>query len=98
MDNYMEDWIGIEAAASYLDVTKDTIRNWINGAFKSPSILLKKGEIKLTDKCEEHAEYLVGLVDEHSRNFMEQYDIRQEGDCGEGKGKANAGEGCEEET
>lgn len=46
-----------------------------NGAFKSPSILLKKGEINLTDKCEEHAEYLVGLVDEHSRNFMEQYDI-----------------------
>ncbi|MCI8306877.1 MAG: helix-turn-helix domain-containing protein [Lachnospiraceae bacterium] len=30
MDNYMEDWIGIEAAASYLGVTKDTIRNWIN--------------------------------------------------------------------
>lgn len=29
MNNYMEDWIGIEAAASYLDVTKDTIRNWI---------------------------------------------------------------------
>ena len=29
MDNYMEDWIGIEAAASYLDVTKDTVRNWI---------------------------------------------------------------------
>lgn len=29
MDNYMEDWIGIEVAASYLDVTKDTIRNWI---------------------------------------------------------------------
>ena len=29
MDNYMEDWIGIEAAASYLDVTKDTIRNCI---------------------------------------------------------------------
>lgn len=46
-----------------------------NGAFKSPSILLKKGEINLTDKCEEHAEYLVGLVDEYSRNFMEQYDI-----------------------
>lgn len=46
-----------------------------NGAFKSPSILLKKGELNLTDKYEEHAEYLVGLVDEHSRNFMEQYDI-----------------------
>lgn len=29
MDNYMEDWIGIEAAANYLDVTKDTVRNWI---------------------------------------------------------------------
>ena len=25
MENYMEDWIGIEAAANYLDVTKDTI-------------------------------------------------------------------------
>ena len=23
MENYMEDWIGIEAAAKYLDVTKD---------------------------------------------------------------------------
>lgn len=29
MENYMEDWIGNEAAANYLDVTKDTIRNWI---------------------------------------------------------------------
>lgn len=29
MENYMEDWIGIKAAAKYLDVTKDTIRNWI---------------------------------------------------------------------
>lgn len=29
MDNYMEDWIGIEAAACYLDVMKDTVRNWI---------------------------------------------------------------------
>lgn len=28
MDNYIKNWIGIEAAASYLDVTKDTIRNW----------------------------------------------------------------------
>ena len=24
MENYMEDWIGIEAAATYLGVTKDT--------------------------------------------------------------------------
>lgn len=30
MDNKSEDrWIGIEEAASYLDVNKDTIRNWI---------------------------------------------------------------------
>lgn len=28
-DHYMEDWIGIEAASKYLDVTKDTVRNWI---------------------------------------------------------------------
>lgn len=28
-DNYSENWIGIEDAAAYLGVTKDTIRNWI---------------------------------------------------------------------
>lgn len=46
-----------------------------SGAFKAPSILLKKGEADLTDRYEEQAEYLVGLVDECSHNFMEQYDI-----------------------
>lgn len=45
------------------------------GAFKAPSVLLKKGEIELIEKYEEQAEYLVGLVDECSRNFMEKYDI-----------------------
>lgn len=45
------------------------------GAFKAPSILLKKGEVDLTEKYEEQAEYLVGLVDECSHNFMEKYDI-----------------------
>lgn len=45
------------------------------GAFKAPSILLKKGEVDLTDKYEEQAEYLLGLVDECSHNFMEQYNI-----------------------
>ncbi|MCI8951627.1 MAG: helix-turn-helix domain-containing protein [Lachnospiraceae bacterium] len=30
MENKSDDrWIGIEEAASYLDVNKDTIRNWI---------------------------------------------------------------------
>lgn len=29
MDNYEDRWIGIEEAAKYLDVNKDTIRNWI---------------------------------------------------------------------
>lgn len=28
-ENYEDKWIGIEEAASYLDVTRDTIRNWI---------------------------------------------------------------------
>ena len=37
--------------------------------------MLKKGEVELTEKYEEQAEYLVGLVDECSRNFMEKYDI-----------------------
>ena len=27
--NYSESWIGIEEAATYLGVTKDTVRNWI---------------------------------------------------------------------
>lgn len=46
-----------------------------SGAFKAPSILLKKGEVDLTDKYDEQAEYLLGLVDECSHNFMEKYDI-----------------------
>ena len=46
-----------------------------SGAFKAPSVLLKKGEVELTEKYEEQAEYLVGLVDACSRNFMEKYDI-----------------------
>ena len=45
------------------------------GAFKAPSVLLKKGEDDLTENYEEQAEYLVGLVDECSHNFMEKYDI-----------------------
>ncbi|SKA60113.1 hypothetical protein SAMN02745111_00181 [Eubacterium uniforme] len=45
------------------------------GAFKAPSVLLKKGEVELTEKYEEQAKYLVGLVDECSHNFMEKYDI-----------------------
>ena len=30
-------WIGIEAAAEYLDVNKDSIRNWIKKEFGSPA-------------------------------------------------------------
>ena len=33
------------------------------GAFKSPSILLKNGEIDLTEQYEEQAQYLVELID-----------------------------------
>lgn len=29
VDEYMDKWIGIEEAAEYLGVNKDTIRNWI---------------------------------------------------------------------
>lgn len=45
------------------------------GAFSAPSVLLKNGEVDLTEKYEEQAEYLVELVDECSHNFMEKYDI-----------------------
>lgn len=52
---------------------KDALR--ANGAFKAPSILLKKGEMEFSEKFEDIAEYLVELVDECSCNFMEHYDI-----------------------
>lgn len=29
MNDISEKWIGIEEAADYMDVTKDTVRNWI---------------------------------------------------------------------
>ena len=29
MEHIQDGWIGIEQAAQYLDVNKDTIRNWI---------------------------------------------------------------------
>lgn len=29
MNENNEKWIGIEEAANYMDVTKDTVRNWI---------------------------------------------------------------------
>ena len=29
MNENNETWIGIEEAAEYMDVTKDTVRNWI---------------------------------------------------------------------
>ena len=29
IENYSEKWIGIEDAANYLGVNKDTVRNWI---------------------------------------------------------------------
>ena len=28
-ENYTDSWIGVEEAAAYLGVTKETIRNWI---------------------------------------------------------------------
>ncbi len=29
VENFTDNWIGIEEAASYLGVTKETVRNWI---------------------------------------------------------------------
>ena len=29
VENYNDNWIGIEEAARYMDVTKETVRNWI---------------------------------------------------------------------
>lgn len=38
MENIMDDrWIGIEEAANYLGVNKDTIRNWIKKDIKIPA-------------------------------------------------------------
>ena len=54
IDKNEDRWIGIEDAAEYLDVNKDTIRNWIkkwtqtyrhtgqasNGSLKNPNLIL----------------------------------------------------------
>lgn len=45
------------------------------GAFKAPSVLLKKGEMNLTDRYGEQAEYLVELIDKCSHEFIDEYDI-----------------------
>lgn len=45
------------------------------GAFKAPSILLKKGEIELTYNYEHQAEDFVKLIDECSCDFIKKYDI-----------------------
>ena len=45
------------------------------GAFRAPSVLLKKGEMELTNQYDEQAEYLVGLLDEYSHKFMQNYNI-----------------------
>lgn len=38
MNSVFEDnWIGIEAAAKYLDVNKDSIRNWIKKGYEIPA-------------------------------------------------------------
>ncbi len=59
-----------------------------SGAFKAPSILLKKGEVDFTKEYEEQAEYIVGLVDECSHNFLEKYDIDEYViDCEDGMNK-----------
>jgi len=36
-DNENDRWIGIEEAANYLDVNKDTIRNWIKQGKEIPA-------------------------------------------------------------
>lgn len=28
-ENYQDNWIGLEEAANYMGITKDTVRNWI---------------------------------------------------------------------
>lgn len=46
-----------------------------NGAFISPSILLKKGEMELSDKYEKLATELTELIDINELDFLGKYDI-----------------------
>jgi len=45
------------------------------GAFKSPSILLNKGEIVLTDQFEAIAEKLFGMIEQAGNDFLKQYNV-----------------------
>lgn len=45
------------------------------GAFKAPSVLLDKGEIRLDEDYEEQVNYFVNLIFERSHNFLNTHDI-----------------------
>ncbi len=42
MEEYLEKWIGIEEAAEYLGVNKDTIRSWIKKDTEIPACRIGK--------------------------------------------------------
>lgn len=49
MNDNSEKWIGIEEAADYMDVTKDTVRNWIK---RTDIPAHKIGKLWKFKKCE----------------------------------------------
>ena len=44
-----EKWIGIEEAAEYMDVTKDTVRNWIKIADSPANKIGKRWKFKKSE-------------------------------------------------
>lgn len=50
MTDYMEKWIGIDEAAEYLGVSKDTVRSWIKKGYDVPcSKIGKQWKFKRSD-------------------------------------------------
>lgn len=45
------------------------------GAFKAPSILIKKGEVELTDKYDELSDFLIEEFSKNSNEFLNNYDV-----------------------
>lgn len=45
------------------------------GAFKAPSVLIKKDEVELTDKYDELADFLIEEISKNSNEFLSNYNV-----------------------
>lgn len=45
------------------------------GAFKAPSILIKKGEVELTDEYDKLSDFLIEEISKNTNEFLSNYDV-----------------------